>query len=349
MSSPERDELYEKIIEEYLKSTNKKHEAELKKKVRTKIFFIGIVCATVVLLVVARTLAWMDLSKGGKVSTINTKIQEAPALLIADYPSDGNWKESLSVHFFPLSPLCGNGDNFFAPLIEKVSSSSNGMEVLYKKVVGTRDFENGETLSSSALVKEFQLYSTGPVAYPIYLDPASSVSLDVEESPGSSYNSSGLNTSLIAGAVRVAFYAHNGEDYDLKAIWIPNPNIELIESDGLWVSPSSSIMGDEIEIDGNAENKYYFVSSVGRFDDNTVTSTAIDYSSNGYAIINNVLYFWDTQKIYDDSVYIYDTMSQYSTKRCKIVVWIEGTDRECENALMGGKMGLNLVLTQKHS
>jgi len=353
-------------------SENKKQKKEVGKKLRTKAFFVTIVIATLLILWAANSLAWFSWGLRATTDYLDIKVQEVESLYIRGYPADGNWQQNIFVNYFPLKPICGDGIIFFNPMWgEKSTSSLNGAVIVKTQTVeGFEAFASGETIASSALVKEFEIKTdimTQSGSSSIFISPESYLSADLEHSTGSSLNSSALSSAHIAGAMRVAFYRFDDtlEDYKLVCIWIPNiyakltkdSNSKYVVVENYTVSSDGIVEYHDSWQPGQPDTSYYhdneqnitLVTSSGTILGDNITLIPINNSTGYYRdSTTEVLYVWDLQKAKDAGECIINDLQvgEQNKIRMKIIVWLEGTDRECKNALLGGKMNLMIRFTQ---
>ena len=139
---------------------------------------------------------------------------------------------------------------------------------------------------------------------------------------------------FIAGAIRVAILEKNDDgSEELKMIWAPNPNIELIKN-------KNNTYDLKYE-DGAIEDYYYY-----KYDQELAEVVKYKVSSEDYA---NKLFVIGSTNATDSMVNnsplllkISPSIDQMIEKRIIIRVWFEGTDREADQALSGGQVKVNL-------
>lgn len=138
----------------------------------------------------------------------------------------------------------------------------------------------------------------------------------------------------IAAASRVAVLTKEDDGTEeLKMIWAPNPNVELIrhKSDGTY----------ELKTDGAYENYCYY-----KYD--SVNGEYVKYyvTEDDYVNKRFILGSTKTNEFMINNSPIITKMSpeinEFVEQRLVIRVWFEGTDREADQALGGGYVKLNL-------
>ena len=138
---------------------------------------------------------------------------------------------------------------------------------------------------------------------------------------------------FIAGAIRVAILEvdDNGNE-ELKMIWAPNPNIQLIrKTDGTY----------DLKENGTIETYYYYKK-------NELSGEIEKYKVESDDFANKLFVLGSTNTT--DSMVnkspllttLTPSLDEVIEKRIVVRVWYEGTDREANQALSGGQVKMNL-------
>ena len=143
---------------------------------------------------------------------------------------------------------------------------------------------------------------------------------------------SNIDKGEICAAVRIAILQKNSNgEYELTFVWMPNSTKRLIDDNGVL----------KVVENGPVEKEYLVLGSCETDDDGTLVIDETTISTNGQesgsVTIDGVVYAWGeltTHKIGDL------TASEYCDFR--IVVWVDGNDEDCENALLDGLITVNL-------
>lgn len=233
---------------------------------------------------------------------------------------------------FRLQPVFGNGKDFYAPQFDNVEVAEG--EFVYGATGEYNPLTDAE-FNAKVFKMDFAFVVDGYVD--LYLEHTDhentrtfvSMGDDHErrKSPYGEFSRDNIN-----GAVRVAILKNN----EVICIWIPNSDVELQNNDGAY----SVVTGEDATI----ETEYTFFSWYDSAS-KEVHSMDIETGSkkNGHCVIDDITYIWGD--ITDGNCP--PIAKIYGEQAFSIVMWVDGTDRECDNALVGGKVKLNLCFTAK--
>lgn len=164
----------------------------------------------------------------------------------------------------------------------------------------------------------------------VYLSEASFIEPVETESDGSNIYGN-FSRDYIAGAMRVAVI----EDNDLRLLWAPNSQYELIDNgDGTYNFLSGAAATPE-------ENYSYFMPD--GFGDYIETEiSAKEYATNQFVVDSTGASRNTTGK--SPVLVSLDPASEgeYAQKTVRVRIWFEGTDREAHQALAGGNVNAKL-------
>lgn len=281
--------------------------------------------------------SWFNTKRDSDVKDVVMSVEGSYNLRISRENGDSAmWVHKLEAfekgRSFPLKAVCGNGTDFFSPVYginedepDYVTKGANGEQyTVYKtKVTGLSDIP-AEKLFSEYVYK-LDFFFKIEEDSDLFISPLSSLTADIDASPKSILNDK-LSTGHIAGATRVALFRDDGnEEFTPVLIWIPNSSTEFNEST---VSVNEK---------GTPETEYTFTSA----EEGTESQIRIETkgSPSGHVIKDGVIYCWGD--IPSDLPAI-SSIDSDAENKYRAVIWVEGTDRECANALLGGMIKLDL-------
>ena len=226
---------------------------------------------------------------------------------------------------FALKPVTGDGVNFFLPTFEK-QEVVEGSGV-YDKLPSQSKFEDLDVSEHSNYM--YRLDFTLSIAN--YVDLYLGVGNDktyVRPASAGNEGKYGYSPDNVCSAVRVAFF----QEGELKCIWIPNTTTELAFENG-----------DRVLKNGVCESRYVFRHTN---DGRTATSLNADVINTG----------GKSEGSYVDPetgvVYIWGDITDANCPRISklrpglnnmnILVWLEGTDRECDISMSEGRIDANI-------
>ena len=273
--------------------------------------------------IVSLSFAWFFDNKHAFVSGIHVSTEYANNLQIKGQKDLWGYEDNVEFDSdLTLDPVISDGKAFFRPIY---GYDTEGSGVHQQKVIG---YETIDNLDSYIYRYPFSL--TVDNTCHVFLDTTKSSLLGSSNSKISDYGN--FSTGHISAAMRVAFVKFNDDTYkyELKAVWIPNPKVELYtDEDG----------NLQLNENGKQEDKYTFIDTYtilpnGRINHQEMNiSTDVDYN---YVDYNGVRYFWG-----DCTVPIGELEGGKESKYF-CYVWIDGNDRECHNSLNDGRVLINV-------
>ena len=142
-------------------------------------------------------------------------------------------------------------------------------------------------------------------------------------------NSNGISCDALTGALRISIFQYDEDDdrWYKRIVIFPNSKYQL--------------NNNTFNYNGNMENKYVFYNS------NSLDNYYYIYTNNnGYQYYNGTYYVFDYSNMNDFS---FASMNG-TLNKFKLVIWLEGTDRECNNYLMNDTINdlfLNVSISLK--
>lgn len=290
----------------------------VKKGARIKIknyIFSAMFVVSLILLMIAVSFSWFNNGKSASISGITVSTVEANNLLV-----DGVKEVELNVpENFKFLAVTGDGNQFYTPTLE-LGTLEGAPDTLDYQATGYSLISPNQYTASGIYQSEFIFLVENDKS--LYLTSESYVAAS-DESPMSAYGD--YSAGNICGAVRVAFFAMGTEGYELKCIWIPNSTVHLDASGDTAILPEGQ---------ARVEKEYVF------YHDGSKEPTRIQTEGqpSGETTVDGVTYVWGDLTGVKLSDIKGDTNLQI-----KMIVWVDGTDREAHNALMDGTVTMNFV------
>lgn len=282
------------------------------KKINASISNLLFKSIAMLIVLISVTFSWFVFTKDSNLESILSGVSKAGSVSIS---TDGEkWGSKLEFNAdsgnITITEYSGNGQKLYMPVIEK------------KQIVSY--FLPGETgIGSDTNYIEATAYIKTDIPIHLYLSQLCSVTP----------SDSSEKANFIAGAVRVAVWVEGEE----PIIWAPNSTFEY--------------KNGTINPEGTPESKYTYVYSESNeqiIDVNNIIT--IDNSElKAAGVSENKKFVWGNLKDikdYENSVDpIFSTEKEFEgeiEKQIYIRIWVEGTDREAVQDLLGGKFEINL-------
>ena len=314
-------------------------------KPRRAIFNAMFVVALLVI-IISVSFSWFITSRQAKVSGITMNVAKGTELMIKTEDSpDG---KSLELDFndeYPLQSLAGNGRYLYSAEIgfdPDEIDHSQGNAVFTKKILGYLPVGSLNTvedyLKAGAFACDFSLQISKDTDVYLYGPDEDSDGSWVMPAPKDHYTDESntgpygdFDIGRISGAIRVAFLQKNeAGEYVPTLIWAPDTSTELgVDENGQYFVDDDS---------DRYEEKYTVLGS----DKEAATEIHTGATAQGVdrEALNGTVYAWgalsEKQKI--------GTLSANEYGDFRLVIWVDGNDRECHNALLGGLICVNLKI-----
>ena len=312
-----KDGASEPIVSVDEKLTKKDVTPDGKGKKRRRLIFKSMFVMSIIFVMISVSYSWFVQSDFAKINGVKINVVD---------PKNINTQDILIIG--QLSPITGDGKNFFVPEIgetvlefesdemsdegEETDESEETVETEpeyivsgYDKIGNTYseilDDVTAETLSSTNIknvrVIQFTLEMEGE-AEKLCLMPGTSIT-PVEGAP-----------SYLVGALRVSFLKTNAQnEFEPVLIWIPDV--------------TSTVDGEK-----DLEDEYIFVSEEGTA---TTEISVLDKEIGGVPCVFGPI---------KDPIALGEAFSGEAVFRC--VIWLDGNDRECNSDLIGQQFAVNL-------
>lgn len=287
--------------------------------------FVSIALLVALMLaVVSISYSWFQFQKPNKTYLYDINVESSYNLQMSDLTV---WGDEITEDWhrnFRLKPITGDGTNFFVPIYEtKEVVEGSGV---YDAFPSQTDFTRIDTsvLPNYIYRLDFTLSIEGFVE--LYLDYAGNKTY-----VHPSYNHNGIfgfSPDNVCAAVRVAIL-HEG---DIKCIWMPNSTTELV------IDNDTRVLKE-----GACEEQYLFRhenDGAAVFEGNaTIINTNQQPNGNYTDPQTGIVYIWGdiTQ---ENCPKIADLTP--GSSNMNIMVWLEGTDRECDISMSAGRIDANI-------
>lgn len=310
-----------------------------------RVIFNSMLVISLLVIMLYVSYSWFVSSKKATVSGITMNVDKGTELLIQTEDSEG---KSLELNFndeYPLQSLAGNGQYLYSPEIgfdpdEYDNADEN--TVLNKKVLGYLPINSLETvedyLAAGAFACDFSLQINKDTDVYLYGLGENGDGSAVTPAPDDHYKDGkttgpygDFNVGSITGAIRVAFLQMNEEGkYVPTLIWAPDTSTELgvDENDQYFVNTESENYEESYTVIGKNDEEIFKINTSAR-------AQGADSDT-----LDGVIYAWgdisEKQKI--------GTLQANQYSKFRLVIWVDGNDRECHNALLGGLICVNLKI-----
>ena len=299
--------------------------AGIRKQYKRSVIISVMLIVSLLFAVVSLSYSWFLYQQPNRTHLFDVNVESSYNLKIS---APTVWGENVNEDWhrtFTLKPITGDGENFFLPVYEK-------QEVLEGS--GVYDELPSQTQFERVDIDEFPNYMYR-LDFTLSVEGFVGLYLDFTENrtyvrPASDNNDGkyGYSPDNVCSAVRLAII----QDGEIKCIWIPNATTQLtIEN------------GDRVLKDGVCESQYIF-----RHDNDGTKAS----SANSDIIVTGN----QPQGNYIDSetgiVYIWGDITEANcpqiaqlkprVNNMNILVWLEGTDRECDISMSEGRIDANI-------
>lgn len=315
---------------------------QVKKLPIRKKIYVTLFVLSWIFIMISLSYSWFMNGSVASVSGIQIHTAEGDPLSLQIGDKIGGTLEFECSSEYELQARCGNGLYFYDAIMEFGDTVEIGKDGSYIKKKEVVDFiqvlspdadcqtmeKNGvfavDFMVHSGTNSDLFLYPLGMNDQPSGITPAGE-----EQSPyGDGTN---CNTGYICGAMRIALLQKQGENgpYKLTLVWAPATDVQLCQDDD---SKLYYIISDPDAVAYEEEYLYY-----GQTKDTVVTvDTAATRS--GSVTEDNVVYAWGelSRKL------PIGTLSENGENTFRLVIWVDGNDRECHNALLQGNIQVAL-------
>ena len=296
-----------------------------KKQYKRSIIISITLLLSLTIAVVSLSYSWFIYQQPNRTHVFDVNVETSYNLRISETKVWGETVDEDWHRNFSLKPITGDSENFFLPLFEtrEVTEGSG----IYDQFPSESEFVSVEqaNLSSYMYRLDFILSIEGFVD--LYLDYVGDRTY-VRPASESNDGKYGYSADNVCAAVRLAIF----QEGKLKCIWIPNSTLELSEENG-----------QKTLKDGACEERYIF-----RHENDGMAASA----ENSDIILTN----GQPNGSYTDSdtgiVYIWGDISEENCPQISrlrpginnmsILVWLDGTDRECDISMSEGRIDANV-------
>ncbi len=296
-----------------------------KKKYKRSVIISVISIVSLLFAVVSLSYSWFLYQRPNRTQLFDVNVESSYNLKIS---APTVWGENVNEDWhltFTLKPITGDGKNFFLPVYEK-QEVLDGSGV-YDELPSQSKLDRVDTIEFPNYMYrlDFTLSIEGAVG--LYLDFAENKTY-VRPASDNNEGKYGYSPDNVCSAVRVAII-QNGE---IKCIWIPNATTELsIEN------------GDRVLKDGICESQYIFRHENDGMEASATNSDIIftgnQPQGNYIDPETEIVYIWgDITEENCPQI----TQLKPGVSNMNILVWLEGTDRECDISMSEGRIDANI-------
>lgn len=250
----------------------------------------------IVSLLFDNSFAWITKSNVASVNDNEYPVTEAEEMGISSNSISFGNLLTFSTEGKMITPLAynKNNDSIIKPIFNKVLNKNTN---LYENNLMSVTNAN----QNEYIEEEFYLKVTDNTRIGINLDNTNIQGIEL-------INAYGLDVTNIKCAFKVLLYQYANGEYDLKLVYSPYAKYELNKTNNQ-ISLSQN---------GNLDDKYYFLF-------NGISN--INFTNSEYQLNNGVYY------LYKDTGKFYFTSSTNDIEKFKIIIYLDGFDRECVNYL----------------
>ncbi len=298
--------------------------SKAKRAIGRRAIFLAIFIVSLIVIMVAVSFSWYYIRREVTVSEFSIEVVEANNLVIRSSEDDRGWSKLLIMQTdedFAFGAVAGNGTSFFAPRIELVAQDDGKGEYsryAYEKTgyIPLADTEHSQYL----FAYDFSVSIENE--HDLCLMQGTTVATQQESTDPTDHASA---------ALRVALLVKENGTYHTALIWIPDVQTQLIEdkSSGNWyVNTEDPVPETSITL-VDAQGKDYSIEITG------TSGHMIDQSG--------VTYVWGD--ITEQDLITVANLPSQTEKEFRLVVWVDGNDRDCNNSIMGGNVFVDLKFT----
>ncbi len=284
--------------------------------------------AALCMLIIAVAFSWFNNAKRSVVEEVDSNVVDimTNGSQISYVQGAEGWFDAIDIpnaSSTVFKPLSGDGESFFKQGEKLVPIEGSAYSVAVPDGYEAITAEN----SKDYITLDYKIRNNYDSK--LYLDKTSYVN-------PASLTEDGTVASLAdycAGAIRLCISQKIGDEYVKKAVWIPNTTYQITYSES---------EGYLANMNGEAESSYVFRSNVTEEGNFTLYPTA-DGTAEGEKLpagvreVDGVVYIWGSlNDIPALSITPIGTCKANTEEYFRLTIWLEGSDRECDNAVIGG-------------
>lgn len=302
-----------------------------RKQTKRTFLFHVLTLGAVALALVSATFAWFITQQYSSADPFEIDTAEARNLQISGDGEDWAYHLSDPQEGRTLYPACGNGLSFFLPTYDFGEKTASGV---VQRVV--KEYRPMQTELKADFLYEMEFSVKIDVDTPLYVR---SFSLSVGESGDTT--PFGVPLSGVKGALRVALLSEENAKQSLVLMWVPAPEIELTYTDGSYFLNENSNNLEKVKlVCGSGAEDFVEIEppeggvGVTNFSPELPDPEADPEADPPAATVP--CYFGEFPA---DTVIA--QLSSGEVKQFRLVMWIDGNDRECNDALLATGNELN--------
>jgi len=296
-------------------------QGKAKKAIGRRAIFLGIFIVSLIVIMVATTFSWYYVRREVTVSEFSIEVVEANNLVIRAPGDDSGWSKLLTMQAdeeFAFGAVAGNGTSFFALVFELVEQESGTDEYnidAYEKT-------GYKPLAADAHAQYLYTYD-----FSVFIETAHDLCLASGTAVKQQATADPVDNA--SAALRVALLVKEDNAYKTALIWFPDVQTQLLEDgQGNWYVSEEPTPETEITLVNEAGEDY---------------SVAITGTSGHTTDENGVTYVWGDIAAQDQITIA--SLSSNTERELRLVIWVDGNDRDCRNAIMSGAVFVDLKFT----
>lgn len=337
-----------------------------KANIRRRIFS-GMFVVSLVIIMISVSFSWFSTGSKATVTGIQMSVADEGSLSflvgdveqpIVNFPIDADQE--------PLKAVSGNGKYFYTAELDE-----NGNPI-YSQIISGKlpEISEGDAIQDPKQKELLAFKAAGIYAFdfslkseddgPVYLYPksqedangnrkTSGVTPVTEDGKNSPYGE--FSPGYISGAIRIAILQYDPElkEYHPTFIWAPDTDVELYSDDennqmgvkieGVSYEESYIYLGKIIESEGDSSDGNDSAEiNIDQIEIDTRDEVNEIGTQSGAQVEDKVTYAWGdlSQKLE------IGTLTKGEAVEFRLVIWVDGNDRECHNALLNGKFTVSL-------
>lgn len=284
------------------------------RKIKTKKLIFGAMFVfSLIFIMIAVSYSWFFNGNRGRAEGLSVEVMNANNLLVKS--EDSEWVKRMTLSApegFNFQAVTGNGESFYSPKIELVEVGvSDSYSAWDYRVTGF------EPIEESAL-------SGNVFTYDLSFIIEEENELCLQNSKVEHGEDPNDPRGYASAALRVALQLKEGEEYRTVFIWIPDVMTKLDIDEN-----------NHVSITREQEREITFVNELGE-----EYQIAIE-GEQGSSVIDGVNYVWGD---ITDPVYVAE-LGAMQEREVRLVIWVDGLDRDCENPLMSANVPVSLNFT----
>ena len=283
------------------------------RKSRKNFIMISLICVSLAVLMIPAAFAWFLNVRKASVEGISAQVMSANNLVMR--AGNGEWSKELTVSAskdFQFRAVTGNGVSFYAPVIELVEVGSTAEDIMEDyAVTGLTPMPENEWADSL-------------ISYDFSARIEEKHTLCLHHSSVSRGADSKDPRDFASAVIRMALLVKEGDSYRTVLVWIPDVTSKLVSDE----KGNGSITAEQER-------------GITLMDQNGNDLEIAVEGESGSRVIDGINYVWGD---IDEEIYVTE-LQPMEEKDLRLVIWVDGRDRDCENPMMSANVLVTLNFT----